>query len=99
MFLANVYVYTELSCGSMIKVIMVNLNNKNRLQGIVKVCGKIAPMPLNDHSHLFKVRTLKNTQSILADPRHPQSVWFNLFWACAPLSIIQALPSPIKYVG
>ena len=38
---------------------------------IVKACGKIAGMNLNDLNDLYKVRTLKKARSILADPSHP----------------------------
>lgn len=45
----------------------LSLKTKQRLQGIVTACSKIAGVALNDLPHLYKMRTLK-TQSILAHP-------------------------------
>ncbi len=36
----------------------LNVKNRNRLQGIVKVCGKIVGTTLNDFNDLNKARTL-----------------------------------------
>ena len=51
----------------------LSFKNKKRLQGITKVCSKIAGPYLEDLSHLYKVRSLKKAQSISADPSHPLS--------------------------
>ena len=45
----------------------LSLQNKNRLQHIVKVCGKIAHIPLTGLHSLYETRTLKRAQSVLAD--------------------------------
>lgn len=49
----------------------LSVKQKNRLQGIVKVCSKIAGTSLNDLHDLYKVRSLKKARSIVADPSHP----------------------------
>lgn len=57
----------------------IHLKNRNRLQGIVKVCSKVTGITLNNLSDLYKVRTLKKKAcSILVDPSHPLSKDFCL---------------------
>lgn len=49
----------------------LSLRNKNRLQGIVRVCSKIAGISLNDLTALYQLRTLSKVRSILGDQSHP----------------------------
>ncbi len=46
------------------------LNRKKTPEGIVKVCGKIAGTLLYDLNELYRVRSRKKAQAILADPSH-----------------------------
>ncbi len=56
----------------------LNVNNINRLQGIVKVCGKIVGTTLNYLNDLYKVRILKKAELIMNDPSHPLQNVFRL---------------------
>ncbi len=56
----------------------LNVNNRNRLQGIVKVCGKIVGTTLNYLNDLYKVRILKKAELIMNDPSHPLQNVFRL---------------------
>ena len=49
--------------------------------GAAEVCGQIAGVNLNDLNDLYKVRNLKKSQSILADPSRPI---FNEFMRLPP---------------
>lgn len=49
----------------------LSIKQKNRMQGIVKVCSKIVGTLLNDLYDLYKVRSLKKARAILADHSHP----------------------------
>lgn len=52
--------------------LLLNHNHKNTLQGIVKVCCKLAGAALNDPSPAFyKWRVLRKAGSVVADPRRP----------------------------
>ena len=57
---------------------LLNLKNRNRLQGIVIVSVQHNCTTLYDLPYLHKVRTLKKAQSILVDPSHPLSKQFKL---------------------
>ncbi len=50
---------------------LLSLKNKNRLQGIVRVCSKIAGINLNDLTDVYKLRTLSKARSVLTDQSHP----------------------------
>lgn len=50
----------------------------DKLQYIVMVCGKISHNPLTDLNSVYETRTLKKTQSVLADPSHPLNSCFIL---------------------
>lgn len=39
-----------------------------KVQGVITACGQIAGMTLTDLPHLYKIKTLKKTQPVLADP-------------------------------
>ncbi len=56
----------------------LNVKNRNRLQGIVKVCGKIVGTTFNDLNDLYKARTLKKAELIMNDPSHPLQNVFKL---------------------
>ncbi|KAI5086077.1 gastrula zinc finger protein XlCGF28.1-like, partial [Silurus meridionalis] len=56
----------------------LNLKNKNRLQGIVKVCGKIVGTNLMDLNSVYKARTLRKAELILRDSSHPLQNLFML---------------------
>ncbi len=56
----------------------LNVKNRNRQQGIVKVCGKIVGTTLNDLNDLYKARTLKKAELIMNDPSHPLQNVFKL---------------------
>ncbi len=58
--------------------VSLNVNNRNRLQGIVKVCGKIVGTTLNYLNDLYKVRILKKAELIMNDPSHPLQNVFRL---------------------
>ncbi len=49
----------------------LNVENRNRLQGIVKVCGKIVGTTLKDLNDLYEARTLRKAEFIMNDPSHP----------------------------
>ncbi len=51
-------------CGSL------SLENKKRLQGIVRACSKIAGINLNNLTDLYMVRSLRQACTILAKPSH-----------------------------
>ncbi len=52
---------------------LLTVKNKKRLQGIVRVCSKIAYVALNDQS-----RSVKKAQLILSDPSYPPNSEFML---------------------
>ncbi|KAI5086940.1 gastrula zinc finger protein XlCGF28.1-like, partial [Silurus meridionalis] len=56
----------------------LNLKNRNRLQGIVKVCGKIVCTNLLDLNSVYKARTLRKAGLILRDSSHPLQTLFML---------------------
>ena len=56
----------------------INLKNRNRLQGIVRVCSKIVGAPLKDISLLYKTRALNKARLVLTDPSHPLAPEFKL---------------------
>ncbi len=56
----------------------LNVENRNRLQGIVKVCGKIVGTTLKDLNDLYKARTLRKAEFIMNDPSHPLQNVFKL---------------------
>ena len=49
----------------------ISLKNRNRLQGIVRVCSKIVGTPLTDITLLYKTRALNKVRLVLSDPSHP----------------------------
>ena len=49
----------------------LSIKEKNRMQGIVKVCSKSAGTPLDGVHDLHKARSLKKARAILADSSHP----------------------------
>lgn len=49
-----------------------------RLQGIVRVCGKIAGIALNDLSDLHKIGPVKKTPLIQSDPSHTLEQWVHV---------------------
>lgn len=57
---------------------LLSLKNKDRPQGIVKVCSKIEGTTLKYLPLLYKVRSLRKAQSILADLCHPHLKEFKL---------------------
>ena len=57
---------------------MLTLKNRNRLQGITKVCSRIAGTTLNDLTMLYQRQTLKKAQSVLDDQSHPLHAEFRL---------------------
>lgn len=71
-FTESVLTFTIHSWYSLLKQ-----KNQNRLQGIVKVCCKVAGTAPNDLSQL-RLRALRKTRSILAVPSHPLEEEFEL---------------------
>lgn len=56
----------------------LNLKNRNRLRGIVKVCGKIVGASLNDLNNVYITRTLRKAELITMDLSHPLQKAFKL---------------------
>lgn len=56
----------------------INLKNRNRLQGIVRVCSKIVGTPLTDISLLHRTRALNKAKLVLSDSTHPLASEFSL---------------------
>ncbi len=61
----------------------LNVENRNRLQGIVKVCGKIAGTTLKDLNDLYKARTLKS--SLWMIPAIPCRMFLSCFLLLADI--------------
>ena len=57
---------------------LLNVKNQNCLRSIIKECGKIIGTQCNDIADLFKSRSVKKAQRILADSSHPLHSEFKL---------------------
>ena len=56
----------------------LNVQYKNKLQGVINLCSKVAATTFSSILSVYRVRSLKKARSIVADPSHPLSPQFRL---------------------
>ena len=49
----------------------LNMQNRNKLQGVINLCSKVIRTPLNGLPALYRARSLKKARAIVGDPSHP----------------------------
>ena len=56
----------------------LNVQCRNKLQGVINVCSKVAATTFSSILSVYRVRSLKKARSIVADPSHPLFPQFRL---------------------
>ena len=56
----------------------LNVQYRNKLQGVINVCSKVAATTFSSILSVYRVRSLKKARSIVADPSHPLFPQFRL---------------------